>query len=304
MTTIEILNSNPTDALPELVLKNNLYPSFEVTGRRGIYSVEFVDYEHPDVKAAKQIELLAFQELGDNPAEVTEEFERYDESSVFVLLRRSKADLQIAEGHTQIPGRDLLGMARFIPFHTQGNKTFNDLAILMDASTSKGSERSSRSTPELGISDRLEEIISLFKQQYACDDVEKVIDIATLAPDMTLDFRDKMDVIESLLKAMDVFVIDLFKRKQLTHLTQFTFSAMHDILANKYGYPMHNLFSMQPIVYDTFGNGKGAEENMVAVPSVINLSELERVFSDSVDHPATKHMGAVVTQLMINFHSI
>ena len=102
---------------------------------------------------------------------------------------------------------------------------------------------------------------------------------------------------------MDVFVIDLYKRKQLTHLTQFTFSAMHDILANRYGYPMHNLFSMQPIVYDTFGNGMGEAENMVAVPSVINLSELERVFVESIDHPATKHMGSVATQLVVNFPS-
>lgn len=254
----------------------------------GRYAIEYVSIGHPDVESALDIETRTFAGLGDKPEEVKEEFGLYDQDSVFMLFKE--------KGQTDEAGRDVvLGMGRFILYREAiGNKTLNDMSKLVTNGiidlSSLGIQRATG--PEAA-----DDIVRIFEEEfvrrYGCDSMGHVMDIASLAPDPELDFRNKLKVIDGLLVAMNVFGFDQYNQGNITHVTQFTEKDMHPFLQDRMGYPMEEIFGAGPVVYDTFGNGEGPELNMVAVPSLINMHKLVPIIRSGIP----KHMQTLQAAL-------
>jgi hypothetical protein len=273
----------------------DVFQELFIEGRLGQYAVKFVGHDNPSVVGAKKIESDTFVELGDKESEVLEEFNAYDNGSLFLLLR------EVSSSDDESDPK-ILGMARFVPYiDGVGNKTMNDLAALLTLKKERDPKYfTDNNIIQLGEEPIIDSVERSFKKLHGCTDLDKVMDIATLAPDMELDFKKKFDVIDALLKAMDVYTLDLFRSGNLTHLTQFTEERMHNVLKNNMGYPMDELFNLPSMVYDTFDNGNGDNANMVATPSVISLEKLMEVFEQNKTVPVSKHMGSVVAQLALN----
>lgn len=248
---------------------------------------------------AIKLEVDAFEKLGDDPTEVKQEFEKYHDNTIFLFIHRAEPSL------AEEDESPLLGMGRFMPYnHEAGLKTFNDLGeIVSNSSETETKQKIVGALGLLGSIDDVEDIsldakavseriASLFMLAHGCSDLDKVIDIATLAPDMSLPDMDKFVVIEALLKAMALYTSKLHANGDITHIVQFTAVRFHSLL-QKFGYPVHELLGLENLVYDSFGND--TDNNMIATPSVLVSDELDTVYNKIP--PVTRHMGQVASTL-------
>jgi hypothetical protein len=250
-------------------------------------------------KRAIDLEIEAFEKLGDDPNEVKQEFEKYHDNTIFLFVHRARPSI-VEEDESP-----LVGMGRFMPYDRKtGLKTFNDLGEIV--SNSSGTETKQKIVGALGLLGCIddvedisldaksvsERIANLFMLAHQCEDLDKVIDIATLAPDMSLPDKEKFVVIEALLKAMALYTSKLHANGDITHIVQFTAVKFHSLL-QKFGYPVHELLGLEDLVYDSFGND--TDNNMIATPSVLVCEELDTVYNKIP--PVTRHIGQVANTL-------
>jgi hypothetical protein len=271
--------------------------AFTIEGQE--FLVDIANGLDPRVPEARKIEEDTFAVLGDIPEEVQEEFDPHDSYSRFIFMHATD---RIGEP-TQ-----MVGMGRLIPYNIEqgGLKTFVDLGKIAAQKPENGPDDNRETRikilDSLGMEDLdvdnideradliTKEVESRFSLDYPSGRLNHLVDIATLAPDMNLEFDDKLIVIEGLLASMGVHVADLYEKEEITHLIQFTAGALHHYLRDLYGYPIDELFGLSDLSYDSFGNG-GAD-NMVSTPSVLPCKELieDTLF---VDSPVTDHIGRV-----------
>lgn len=292
------------DALPEPGIGSPVLDRFAFTIEDMPFIADISTGNDPRVRAAREIEEDTFVQLGDIAEEVKEEFDPHDDYSTFIFLHHGTSEEpQFAE---------LYGMGRLLPYNIEhgGLKTFVDLGKIA-AQTPRSDEQDFNKSTRSRILDALdldvgtiaaiddideraslvtEEIERKFQRTYDISNLSKLVDIATLAPDMSLEFEEKLLVIDGLLAAMAIHTTDLYRSGKLTHLVQFTSGPLHHYLRDLYGYPVQELFGLSDLSYDSFGNG--TEDNMVSTPSVLVSKELvEDVFF--APEPVTEHIGKI-----------
>lgn len=269
-------------------------------------------HEDPRLAQARKMEEDTFVELGDIAEEVQEEFDPHDNTAAFIYLHAGRVG-----GGNQPENTSLIGMGRLLPYSSDhdGLKTFVDLgkiaAVKQDEVETEDANQSTRTR----ILDALdldadevsaivptdarakfitEQVEDRFRKTYGLEDLGSLVDIATLAPDMELEFEDKLVAIEGLLAAMAVYTTDLYHQGRLSHLVQFTAGPLHHYLRDHYRYPVRELFGLEDLSYDSFGNGTGA--NMVSTPSVLASDELvNQVFY--APEPVSGHIGRIASAM-------
>lgn len=259
--------------------------------------------DHPLFRAARQMEHDTFVSLNDRPAPFPtpdrDEFLKYNPFSVVTyaeLVPRS-------DNSDTIPR--LMGMNRFIP-HTPelGIKTVTDLAELptrtqdlatrdkvVEALLHKGS---AECTEEEIAPEALEKVIldRLCRENGSCDP-STLIDIATLAPDMTLEHDQKMPVINALLGATTIYLLrakldlDHTGTTGYDHYLQFTDRHFAHLMRSL-GYPSDPISGLAKVLYDTDGDGIA----MVANPQITAVETLRKSVMGA--DPAS-HLGAIAT---------
>lgn len=275
--------------------------SFDVDGQ--YFTADVAGSLDPRIPAARKIEEETFATLGDIPEEVQEEFDPHDPYSVFVLLHSG-----LPSGSENLELTEMVGMIRLIPYTPEqgGLKTFVDLGKIAAQKPEHGPDNN-RDTrikilDSLGMEDLevddvderadliTKKVEDKFRDEYGGGDLTRLFDIATLAPDMNLEFGDKLTVIEGLLAAMGVYTTDIYEKNQITHLVQFTAGGLHRYLRDLYGYPVKEMFGLTDLSYDSFGNG--GDDNMVCTPSVLDYKELAEDIL-FVENPVSEHIKRV-----------
>lgn len=269
--------------------------------------------EDPRFEAARQIEEDTFVALGDLPEEVKVEFNPLGPLSTVIYLHAGS----LATGASRSDISELIGMGRLLPYTPDqgGLKTFVDLgkiaAVQKDGLCNDDANEDTRgrilealeldSDSVLAIEDEgdrarfiTSKVEDRFSAEYGLASLSSLVDIATLAPDMKLEFEDKLVAIEGLLAAMAVHTTDLYHQGRLSHLVQFTAGPLHHVLKNHYRYPVQELFGLKDLSYDSFGNG--TDGNMVSTPSVLVSDELVKsVFYAS--EPVSEHIGRIASAM-------
>lgn len=269
--------------------------------------------EDPRFEEARKIEEDTFVALGDLPEEVKIEFDPLGPLSTVIYLHAGSIDTVAARHNTS----GLIGMGRLLPYAPEqgGLKTFVDLgkiaAVQKDGPSNDDANEDTRgrilkaleldSDDVLAIEDEgdrarfiTRKVEDRFSTEYGLNSLSGLVDIATLAPDMELEFGDKMVAIEGLLAAMAVHTTDLYHQGRLSHLVQFTAGPLHHYLRDHYRYPVQELFGLEDLSYDSFGNGTGA--NMVSTPSVLDSQQLVNdVFY--APNPVTEHIGRIASAM-------
>jgi hypothetical protein len=238
--------------------------------------VEVVGPNDYRVAEAIEVEVAAMAALGDPEEEVREEFEPYRYNSLMFL-----AYAQDAMGTDE----EILGMGRIIPStETYGNKSLADLASIAGWTAPEVAEEVSSAE---GVTHSTEEVMRAFKEEAACESMDKVWDIATLGMRLDLGIRENAMVADSLIASFAQEVITAWKEGDLTHVTSFNEVHAYQHFM-KLGYPFKELFNLGPMMYDSFGSGEG----MTAQPAWLSVEDL----AQKIAKAQTRHMGALVTQ--------
>ncbi len=308
MTITEVA---PTQ-LPELSDAATVIDRFTFTIGDQPFVADISAFEDPRLEEARKIEEDTFVALGDLPEEVRAEFDPLDSYSTVIFLHAGS----LATGAANPDTTGLVGMGRLLPYIPEqgGLKTFVDLgkiaAVQKDGSRNEDANEDTRgrilealeldSDDVLAIEDEgdrarfiTSRVEDRFSAEYGLGSLSSLVDIATLAPDMELEFEDKLVVIEGLLAAMAVYTTDLYHQGRLSHLVQFTAGPLHHYLRDVYGYPVQELLGLEDLSYDSFGNG--TDSNMVSTPSVLDSRHL--VNDVFYAPPLTEHMGRIASAM-------
>lgn len=252
------------------------------------YRVEVVAPDDYRVKAAIEMEIEVMSYLGDPPEEVREEFEPYNDSSIFFLAFQ-KED----EGSEE----EIAAMGRVVPYKDADhpNKSLTDLAIIPGWTvdgipTAEGLDVASK---QVTIHDT-RKVIEAFCEEAGCEDVSKVWDIATMAPNPEFVANRKMKPGKpgmSILAAASIQGITACQNGELTHVTSFNQETAHQFFLSL-GYPFHKLFGLDPIMYDSFGSGEG----MVAQPAWFDVREFSRQVAEADPDTYMGKIGQILQQ--------
>jgi hypothetical protein len=252
------------------------------------YRVEVVAPDDYRVKAAIEMEIEVMSHLGDPPEEVREEFEPYNDSSIFFLAFQRED-----EGSED----EIAAMGRVVPYKDADhpNKSLTDLAIIPgwttdDIPTTEGLDVASK---QVTIHDT-RKVIEAFCEEADCGDMSKVWDIATMAPNPDFVVNRKMKPGKpgmSILAAASIQGIIACQDDQLTHVTSFNQETAHQFFLNL-GYPFKKMFGLGPIMYDSFGSGEG----MIAQPAWFDVREFSRQVAGAEPGTYMGEIGQILKQ--------
>lgn len=256
---------------------------YEMPGLKYPMRVEVVGPNDYRIDTAIEIEIASMAQLGDLEDEVREEFKPHRYSSIYFLGFNDGS-----EGRPE----DLLAMGRIIPSSEKtGNKSFTDLAQIPDWHSS--------SVPESSIIDSngrpltvhsINDVVRVFMEESGCDSLDKVLDVATMAPKLGLGQIENVKVAEAIIASFTQETIRSWKEGKITHVASFNEEHAHKFF-KALGYPFKEFLDLAPMMYDSFKSGEGmnAQIAWVAVEDLAN----------SIKQQKTKHMGVVAAQSSI-----
>lgn len=226
------------------------------------YTVEAVAPDDVRIDAARDIEAKCFAALGDPEEEVRAEMAPYNDHSMYYLAFETGSNGDAA---------DIAGMGRVIPFTPEHpNKTLTDLAVIPGWDAEGIAPATTLNQGGEVVEGRsVDDIIEAFFAESGCDDLRKVWDITSMAPNMdkVMQGMNPRGVAKSILGAASEAGIRAWRRGELTHVTSFNQEHAHGYFLKK-GFPFKPLFGLDPVKYDSFGS----EQGMVAQPAWFDLN--------------------------------